>query len=166
MDRGLVDLEPGVDVDVVPVAVDGVPHQDLPPPLLVDEGEAMAAPEDPAAPVVLFVEIHVESLWRDAVGGLQCWLEVEVVEALEEVAEERGRVPVAVVEAEAAGEGPVGDDAAPAGADEAGGGGSPRAGRRRPGPAARAPATTGGRRRSSRLVRLDSGTTEIGRAHV
>lgn len=117
VDVGLLRLEPRGNVKAVPVAVDGVPDQELAPRRVVDEREAMAASED-HEPVVALVELQEEAFARDEVGRVRSGHEADVAKVSVEKAEQ-GRVS-AVVEADAAGEAGVGDEAAPAVADKGG----------------------------------------------
>lgn len=105
-------------------AGDGVPHHGLEPRAVDEEGEAVAAAEK--AQVVVVAPRQGEARAGDAVGPAKRGQELDVAVFVGEEAEE-GRRPV--VGAEAAEEGGVGEDAAPALADE--GGAKQRRGKRR-----------------------------------
>jgi hypothetical protein len=99
--------------NVVLVAGDGVPHQDLAGLRKEDEEETMATSKGHGA-VEVVVTLQGEAPARNTIGGLQSRCEGQIVISVEET--EEGRV-AAVAEAETAGEAGVGDEAAPALAD-------------------------------------------------
>lgn len=98
-------------------AGDGVPHHGLGPRAVDEEGEAVAAAEE--AQVVVAAPRQGEARAGDAVGPAQRGHELDVAVFIGEESEEWRRP---VVGAEAAEEGGVGEDAAPALADEGGAG--------------------------------------------
>lgn len=98
-------------------AADGIPHHGLEPRAIDEEGEAVAAAEE--AQIVVVAPRQGEARAGDAVGPAQRGHELDVAVFVGEEAEE-GRRPV--VDVEAAEEGGVGDEAAPALADEGGAG--------------------------------------------
>jgi len=100
-------------------AGDGVPHHGFRPRAVNEEGEAVAAAEEAQVVVAAPPPRQGEARAGDAVGPAQRGHEVDVAVFVGEEAEE-GRRPV--VGAEAAEEGGVGEDAAPALADERGAG--------------------------------------------
>jgi hypothetical protein len=111
-------VEPRWESHAAPVACEGIPHDGVEAVQVEAEGEAVAAAaEDPAL---------VADPWRrkarggDAVGRIQRGGEDGSPEAPVEIAQERG-FPV-LVGAEAAEEDPVGDEEAPALADDRGAG--------------------------------------------
>nr|CAB3465475.1 unnamed protein product [Digitaria exilis] len=99
-------------------AGDGVPHEGLEPRAVDEEGEAVAASEE-AQVVSAVAPRKGEARGGDAVGPAQRGHELDVAVLVGEEAEE-GRRPV--VGAEAAEEDGVGEEAAPAPADEGGAG--------------------------------------------
>jgi len=109
-------VEPRRERHAAPAAGDGVPHDGLEARAVDEEGEAVAASEE-AQVVAAVAARQGEALPRDAVGPTQRGHELDVAVLVGEEAEE-GRRPV--VGAEAAEEGRVGEEAAPALADEGG----------------------------------------------
>lgn len=116
LQRVVVELELGGNVEVVQVAGDGVPHQELARKLDEDEAEAVAAAEDPDA-LPEAVDLEVEAAAGEAVGAVQSRVKGDAFDEVNEFDEaDEGRA-AAVVGAEAAVEGGVGEEAAPARAD-------------------------------------------------
>ena len=118
MDRCVRPVEALGNGDAVLVGGDGIPHQEPVHPCVEDEHEAMTASEEHETGLVAIVELQGEGVVRDTIRGLHGWYEQDLVEITVEETKE-GRV-AAVVEAEAAEESRVGDEAAPALADEGG----------------------------------------------
>lgn len=107
-------VEPRRERHAAPGAGDGVPHDGLELRAVDEEGETVAASEEAQVVAVIFPR-RGEARGGDAIGPAQRGHELDVAVLVSEEAEEGGRT---VVGTEAAEEGGVGEEAAPALADE------------------------------------------------